>query len=333
MIRAPGRTLQAQLLYLWVLVRRFKLTFFSLVLLVFGGGTMMCTCTRASDSPIGRLMVVAELQVDGCSKGQTVADLRDQSGTLVMHLLHADRSVRFDPPGAVRLGRGDRVTVQAGLPGYQALRREDGARGVTPGEILVGNARAVRPGQRARHRAGPRPRGAAQGDALAARHRGARRVRRRHRRALGRFVPRERGAERAPLRGHARRGGALRAGGGRGLHRAVARIAGSTRRCARSTPRARTRRRASTSTGCCATSAARAWTRDDDTRARIRTLNDELVAHRAGVQPQTSATTCAFVDLEPGELEGLPADYLRARPARPDGRCASPPILPITSRS
>jgi Trk K+ transport system NAD-binding subunit len=67
-------------------------------------------------------MVVAELQVDGMLEGQTVADLRDQSGTLVMHLLHADGSVRFDPPGAVRLGRGDRVTVQAALPAYQALR-------------------------------------------------------------------------------------------------------------------------------------------------------------------------------------------------------------------
>jgi len=41
MIRAPGRTLQAQLVYLWVLVRRFKLTFFSLALLVLGGGTVM----------------------------------------------------------------------------------------------------------------------------------------------------------------------------------------------------------------------------------------------------------------------------------------------------
>jgi Trk K+ transport system NAD-binding subunit len=41
MIEAPGRTLRAQLVYLWVLVRRFKLTFFSLALLVFGGGTLM----------------------------------------------------------------------------------------------------------------------------------------------------------------------------------------------------------------------------------------------------------------------------------------------------
>src|SRR5438309_7301101 len=41
MIRAPGRTLRAQVLYLWVLVRRFKVTFFSLALLVFGGGTLM----------------------------------------------------------------------------------------------------------------------------------------------------------------------------------------------------------------------------------------------------------------------------------------------------
>jgi hypothetical protein len=33
-----------------------------------------------------------------------------------------DGSMRFDPPGAVRFGRGDRITVQATLPAYQALR-------------------------------------------------------------------------------------------------------------------------------------------------------------------------------------------------------------------
>jgi Trk K+ transport system NAD-binding subunit len=70
----------------------------------------------------GRLMVIAELQVDASLEGQTVADLRDQCGALVLHLVHADGSVRFDPAGAVRLGRGDRVTVQATLPAYRELR-------------------------------------------------------------------------------------------------------------------------------------------------------------------------------------------------------------------
>src|SRR4051812_27471403 len=37
----PRRTLQAQLLYLWALLRRFRLTFVSLAVLVFGGGTAM----------------------------------------------------------------------------------------------------------------------------------------------------------------------------------------------------------------------------------------------------------------------------------------------------
>ena len=70
----------------------------------------------------GRLMVLAELQVDALLEGKTVADLRDESHTLVVHLVHVDGSVLFDPPGAVRLGRGDRVTVQATLPAYQELR-------------------------------------------------------------------------------------------------------------------------------------------------------------------------------------------------------------------
>ena len=70
----------------------------------------------------GRLMVIAELTVDGLLEGQTVADLRDSSSMLVVHVVHADGSVLFDPAGAVRLGRGDRVTVQSTLPAWQALR-------------------------------------------------------------------------------------------------------------------------------------------------------------------------------------------------------------------
>jgi voltage-gated potassium channel len=52
MLRVPGRTLRAQLVYLWVLVRRFKLTFFSLALLVFGGGTLMWRLYAQIGQPI-----------------------------------------------------------------------------------------------------------------------------------------------------------------------------------------------------------------------------------------------------------------------------------------
>lgn len=35
------RTLQAQALYLWALLKRFRVTFFMLFLLVLGGGTLL----------------------------------------------------------------------------------------------------------------------------------------------------------------------------------------------------------------------------------------------------------------------------------------------------
>src|SRR5438309_719701 len=70
----------------------------------------------------GRLMVIAELGVDGMLEGQSVAELRDSSALLVVHLVRADGAVLFDPAGPVRLGRGDQVTVQATLSAYRALR-------------------------------------------------------------------------------------------------------------------------------------------------------------------------------------------------------------------
>lgn len=74
----------------------------------------------------GRLMVIAELPVDAVLEGQTVAELRDGCCTLVVHLVRADGSVHFDPAGAVRLSRGDRVTVQATLSAYRELRARIG---------------------------------------------------------------------------------------------------------------------------------------------------------------------------------------------------------------
>jgi Trk K+ transport system NAD-binding subunit len=48
----PRRTLQAQLLYLWALLRRFRLTFVSLAVLVFGGGTAMWWLYRRVGQPV-----------------------------------------------------------------------------------------------------------------------------------------------------------------------------------------------------------------------------------------------------------------------------------------
>jgi thimet oligopeptidase len=59
--------------------------------------------------------------------------------------------------------------------------------------------------------------------------------------------------------------------------------------------------------------------RDDQTRARIRALNDELV--RIGQEfSRNIRDDVRWVDLNPDELDGLPDDYVRARPPRPDGK-------------
>ena len=70
----------------------------------------------------GRLMVVAELQAGQALAGRTVAELRDEAGVLVLHLVRAGGAELFDPRGNVRLEATDRVTVQATLEAYRALR-------------------------------------------------------------------------------------------------------------------------------------------------------------------------------------------------------------------
>src|SRR5207248_2153181 len=45
----------------------------------------------------GRLMVVAELTVDQPLQGRTVAGLRDDNGTLVIHLVKSGGQTLFDP--------------------------------------------------------------------------------------------------------------------------------------------------------------------------------------------------------------------------------------------
>jgi Trk K+ transport system NAD-binding subunit len=70
----------------------------------------------------GCLVVLAELEVDAGLAGKTVEQLRDEANALVVHLRRGDGTVLFNPAGAVRLGPGDRVTVQASLGAYRSLR-------------------------------------------------------------------------------------------------------------------------------------------------------------------------------------------------------------------
>ena len=70
----------------------------------------------------GRLLVVAELPVDQMLAEKTVAQLRDEAFAVVIQIRRLDGSVLFDPPGAVRLGRGETITLQAALDAYRSLR-------------------------------------------------------------------------------------------------------------------------------------------------------------------------------------------------------------------
>ena len=72
----------------------------------------------------GRLMVVAELTASRALIGRNVADLRDVSSALVIHLVRSGGETLFDPPGATLLGLGDTVTVQATMQAYQSLCEE-----------------------------------------------------------------------------------------------------------------------------------------------------------------------------------------------------------------
>jgi voltage-gated potassium channel len=68
----------------------------------------------------GRLMVVAEMRLTG--KLASVAELRDQSGVLVIHLVRKSGETIFDPSSSCCFEPGDVVTVQATLQAYQGLR-------------------------------------------------------------------------------------------------------------------------------------------------------------------------------------------------------------------
>jgi Trk K+ transport system NAD-binding subunit len=70
----------------------------------------------------GRLMVVAELTMQGAICGRSVAELRDESGVLVIHIVRKNGETIFDPSGRCCFEPGDVVTLQATLDAYQRLR-------------------------------------------------------------------------------------------------------------------------------------------------------------------------------------------------------------------
>ena len=72
----------------------------------------------------GRLMVVAELTMQGPICGKSVAQLRDESSVLVIHLVRKSGETIFDPAGQCCFDPGDVVTVQATLKAYQGLREK-----------------------------------------------------------------------------------------------------------------------------------------------------------------------------------------------------------------
>jgi voltage-gated potassium channel len=73
----------------------------------------------------GRLMVVVEVEVRGRHiAGKTVAQLRDESGVLILHLRRREGEPIFDPVGACSIEEGDRITLQATLEVYQGLREK-----------------------------------------------------------------------------------------------------------------------------------------------------------------------------------------------------------------
>src|ERR1041384_46102 len=72
----------------------------------------------------GRLMVIAELTVAGDVCGRSVAQLRDESGVLVIHTVRRSGEKLFDPAGPCCFDAGDVVTVQATLQAYQGLREK-----------------------------------------------------------------------------------------------------------------------------------------------------------------------------------------------------------------
>jgi Trk K+ transport system NAD-binding subunit len=67
---------------------------------------------------------VAELVIKGAICGRSVAQLRDESGVLVLHMVRTSGETIFDPAGPCCFEQGDRVTVQATLKAYQGLREK-----------------------------------------------------------------------------------------------------------------------------------------------------------------------------------------------------------------
>ena len=123
-----------------------------------------------------------------------------------------------------------------------------------------------------------------------------------------------------PGRGHARRGGALRAGGGGARARSSRSTAGLPTALAGGRLARRTRPRATTWSACCATSAAPAWTATTPPAPGCARCSEELVQHRPGVRAQHPRGRAHASSSTRAELDGLPEDYVRAHPPGADGK-------------
>ena len=72
----------------------------------------------------GRLMVVAMLKASRGLSQRTVAELRDEAGMVVLHLVRKAGGDLFDPRGTVRVEEGDLITLQSTLDAYRVLREK-----------------------------------------------------------------------------------------------------------------------------------------------------------------------------------------------------------------
>src|SRR5205809_5862191 len=94
------RTLNAQLRYFWTLVKRFRFTFFMLVLLVFGGGTAMYFLLARAGKPVGlgRAIVAAYFLLFA----QPIIDIPDNGAVELLAVLIPPLGITAVAEGLVR---------------------------------------------------------------------------------------------------------------------------------------------------------------------------------------------------------------------------------------
>src|SRR5436190_192556 len=94
------RTLQAQLLYTWVLIKRFRWTFLMLLLLVFGGGVALYALMPSAGRPIGlgRAIVAAYFLLFA----QPIIDIPDHTAVELVAVIIPPLGITTVAEGLVR---------------------------------------------------------------------------------------------------------------------------------------------------------------------------------------------------------------------------------------